>query len=86
MVPKCGVLPDFTTILGPLFWDSLPLGLFCLPLPPSPLGLWVMPHHHREQCSYIRSPSSYDLPHVDLHLGPLDSWEVGRRDGLRKTM
>jgi hypothetical protein len=22
-----GVVPDFTTILGPLFWDSLSLGL-----------------------------------------------------------
>jgi len=23
-----GGVPDFTTILGPLFWDSLPLGLY----------------------------------------------------------
>jgi hypothetical protein len=47
----------------------------------------VVPHHHREQCSYIKSSSSsYDLAHVDLHLGQLDSWEVGCRYCLRKNM
>jgi hypothetical protein len=35
-----------------LILGLLALGAFILPLPPPPLGLWVVPHHHREQCSY----------------------------------